>query len=232
MRRSEGIQRDTPGIFSARSGLGFLICLESANNPQLHSNVPEAPMQPRLLVISGSLTGTVRPLIDGYPSISLDESNQLQLIDNAASCEHCAIEHVGGQYEVIDRDSLGGTFVNGIPVKRKVLDHGDMIRVGKSELEFRLHEGEKAGTSQTLLSDAPSASSLLSISVEHSAAPPTFADQVCSMARGWAALFRLTSIINSIRDSELLQREFLRLLCEVIPAESGAVVLLHNLDEY
>jgi len=188
-------------------------------------------MQPRLLVISGFLTGTVRPLIDAHTSISLDESNQLRLIDNAASREHCAIEHVGGQYEVVDGDSLSGTFVNGIPVKRKVLDHGDTIRVGKSELEFRLHDGEGAGTSQIRLSDAASASSLLTISVEHAAAPPTFADQVGWMARDLAALFRITSIINSIRDSELLQREFLRLICEVIPAEDGAVVLLRDLEE-
>jgi len=51
------------------------------------------------------------------------------------------------------------------------------------------------------------------------------------MARDLAALFRITSIINSIRDSELLQREFLRLICEVIPAEDGAVVLLRDLEE-
>jgi transcriptional regulator with GAF, ATPase, and Fis domain len=188
-------------------------------------------MQPRLLVISGSLTGTVRPLIDGHTSILLDESNQLSLIDTAVSREHCTIEQVGGDYEVVDRDSFSGTFVNGIPVKRKVLDHGDRIRVGKSELEFLVREGEETGTSKIRLSDTASYSSLQTISVEHSAAPPTFADQVGWMARDLAALFRISNIINSIRDAELLQRELLRLICEVIPAENGAIVLLHDLDE-
>ncbi len=188
-------------------------------------------MQPRLLVISGSHTGSVRPLIDGRTSISLDVRNQLSLIDDAVSGEHCAIEHVDGQYEVVDRDSLSGTFVNGVPIKRKVLDHGDTIRVGNTELQFLLHEGERAGTSQLRLSDTVSASSLLTIRIEDSAAPPTFADQVGWMARDLAALFRITNIINSIRDSELLQREFLRLICEVIPAENGAIVLIHDLNE-
>jgi Nif-specific regulatory protein len=51
------------------------------------------------------------------------------------------------------------------------------------------------------------------------------------MARDLAALFRITNVINSIRDSELLQRELLRLIFEVIPAENGAVVLLTDLAE-
>ena len=36
-------------------------------------------MQPRLLAISGSLKGTVRPLVEGQISIGRDESNQLRL---------------------------------------------------------------------------------------------------------------------------------------------------------
>ena len=51
------------------------------------------------------------------------------------------------------------------------------------------------------------------------------------MARDFAALFRISDFINSIRDIELLQRELLRLIFEVIPAENGAIVLLANLDE-
>ena len=35
----------------------------------------------------------------------------------------------------------------------------------------------------------------------------TFADQVGHMARDLAALYRISQIINSIRDRELLQRE-------------------------
>jgi len=45
-------------------------------------------MQPRLLAISGSLTGTVRPLVDGQISIGRDESNQLCLIDTVVSRKH------------------------------------------------------------------------------------------------------------------------------------------------
>jgi transcriptional regulator with GAF, ATPase, and Fis domain len=188
-------------------------------------------MQPRLLAISGSLTGTVRPLIDGQISIGRDESNQLCLIDIVVSLKHCTIKQVGEQYEVVDLASRNGTFVNGIPVNRKAIEHGDTIRVGKSELLFLMHEGETATTSQIRLTDMASVSTLRTIGVEHPAALPTFGVEVGRMARDLAALFRINNIINSIRDSTLLQRELLRLIFEVIPAEHGAVVLLTDLDE-
>jgi transcriptional regulator with GAF, ATPase, and Fis domain/pSer/pThr/pTyr-binding forkhead associated (FHA) protein len=187
-------------------------------------------MQSRLLIISGSPTGTVRPLIDGHLSIGRDESNQLGLSDTAVSRRHCTIQQVGEQYEVVDLDSRNGTFVNGIPVRRKIVEHGDTIRVGKSELVFLLHEGEEASTSQTRLSDPATASSTRTIRVEPPV-HPTFGVEVGRMARDLAALFRIGNIINSIRDSELLQGELLRLIFEVIPAENGAVVLLTDLDE-
>ena len=187
-------------------------------------------MQPRLLVISGSLTGTVRPLLDGHISIGLDESSQLRLVDTVVSPKHCTIEQVGEGYVIVDRDSPCGTFVNGIPVRRKGLAHGDAIRVGGSELVFLLHE-EEEDNSQMCLSDMAPASALQTIRVDHASAPPTFADQVGWMARDLAALFRISNVINSIRDLEHLQRELLRLIFEVIPADHGAVVLLPDLDE-
>jgi transcriptional regulator with GAF, ATPase, and Fis domain len=187
-------------------------------------------MQPRLLVISRSSTGTVQPLVDGRLSIGRDESNQLGLVDTAVSRRHCTIEQVGEQYEVVDLDSRNGTFVNGIPVGRKIVEHGDMIRVGKSELVFLLHEGEETTTSQTRLSDMASASSPRTIGVERPV-QPTFGVEVGRMARDLAALFRIGNIINSIRDSELLQGELLRLIFEVIPAEHGAVVLVTDLED-
>jgi pSer/pThr/pTyr-binding forkhead associated (FHA) protein len=157
-------------------------------------------MQPRLLAISGSLTGTVRPLIDGQISIGRDESNQLCLIDTVVSSKHCTIKQVGEQYEVVDLASRNGTFVNGIPVNRKAIEHGDTIRVGKSELLFLMHEGETATTSQIRLTDMASVSTLRTIGVEHPAALPTFGVEVGRMARDLAALFRINNIINSIRE--------------------------------
>jgi len=186
-------------------------------------------MQPRLLAISGSLTGTVRQLVGGQTSIGRDESNQLCLIDTVVSRKHCMLHQVGEQYEVVDLDSHNGTFVNGIPVRRKVVEHGDTIHVGRSEFVFLMHEGETASNSKISLTDITSVSTLSTIRVDYPASLPTFGIEVGRMARDLAALFRITNVINSIRNSELLQRELLRLIFEVIPAENGAVVLLTDL---
>ena len=51
------------------------------------------------------------------------------------------------------------------------------------------------------------------------------------MARDLTALFGISNIINSIRDSQLLQRELLQLIFEVVPADEGAVVLLTDFEE-
>jgi Nif-specific regulatory protein len=188
-------------------------------------------MKPRLLAIAGSLTNTVRQLIDGQISIGRDETNQLCLLDSAVSRRHCAIEQVDGRYELVDLESHNGTFVNGVPVGRKVVDHGDRIRISTSEFVFLTHEGEAFSNAKMRLSDASSKSTLTTIRLEQQAIHPTFGAEVGRMARDLAALFRISSVINSIRDSELLQRELLRLIFEVVPADEGAVVLQSDLDE-
>jgi transcriptional regulator with GAF, ATPase, and Fis domain len=188
-------------------------------------------MKPRLLAISGSLTGTVRELIDGRISIGRDQANQLCLIDPAVSPKHCAIQQVGEQYELIDLDSGSGTFVNGVPVRRNIVDHGDTMRVGNTEFVFLLHEGELVASPRRRASDVPSTLVPGTMRTGYSVVPPTLGVEVGRMARDLAALFRISSVINSIRDSELLQRELLRLIFEVIPAEEGAVILLTDLEE-
>src|SRR6202022_3759698 len=147
----------------------------------LHFDAPEAPMQPRLLAISGSLTGTVRQLVDGQTSIGRDESNQLCLIDTVVSRKHCMIQQVGEQYEVVDLDSHNGTFVNGIPVTRKVVEHGDTIRVGRSELLFLMHEGETVGNAKTILRDTTSVSTITTIRLDRPPVLPTFGVEVGRM---------------------------------------------------
>jgi Nif-specific regulatory protein len=188
-------------------------------------------MKPRLLAIAGSMTNTVRQLVDGRISIGRDEANQVCLIDSAVSRRHCAIQQAGDQYELVDLDSHNGTFVNGVPIRRKFVDHGDTIRIGNSEFVFLTHEGEVFPSAEMRLSSVSSNSTLTGIRVEHPVALPAFGAEVGRMARDLAALFRISNVINSLRDSELLQRELLRLISEVVPADHGAVVLQTDLEE-
>ena len=188
-------------------------------------------MKPRLLAIAGLLTGTIHPLIEGSVAIGRDVSNQLWLVDPAVSRKHCRIEALADQFEVVDLDSHNGTFVNGIPVGRRVLEHGDTIAIGGSEFVFLLHEGEAARSPLPNLQNAQLGATIGPVRLSHPAGAPAFGVEVGRMARDLAALFRITNAINSIRDSELLQRELLRLIFEVVPADEGAVVLFSNPTE-
>ena len=182
-------------------------------------------MKPRIMVVSGSLRGAVRELIDGEITIGRGESNHLRLTDPIVSRQHCALRQLEERYELTDLDSHNGTFVNGIPVRHKAVDHGAKIRVGSSELLFLVHEGEEPETSRLCLSDEPTISDFTTIRVDQPVLQAPLEIEVGRMARDLAALFRISDIINSVRDLELLQRELLRLIFEVIPAENGAILL-------
>jgi transcriptional regulator with GAF, ATPase, and Fis domain len=188
-------------------------------------------MNPRLMAVSGSLRGTIRCLIDDHISIGRSESNHFRLNDSAVSRQHCTIQQVDGGYELTDLDSHNGTFVNGIPVRRKALQHGDAIRVGRSELLFLVDEGDSSSDETVLLSNEPSVSKMETIRLDQPGSSTTTGIEVGRMARDLAALFRINDIVNSIRDLSVLQRELLRLIGEVIPAENGAIVLITQLDD-
>ncbi len=71
-----------------------------------------------------------------------DSANHLCLHDRAVSRRHFSISETDAAFHLVDLDSHNGTFVNGIPVRRKLLGHGDTIRVGHCELVFLIGEDD------------------------------------------------------------------------------------------
>jgi len=60
--------------------------------------------------------------------------------DDAIEPRHAVIYNRGGRFEIEDKQTPDGTYVNGIPVKRQMLQHGDQIVMGQTVLEFALKE--------------------------------------------------------------------------------------------
>lgn len=60
--------------------------------------------------------------------------------DPAVEPHHAEIKQVGSKFEVIDKNSPQGVFVNSQRVARKVLEKGDVIIIGESLLEFQQKE--------------------------------------------------------------------------------------------
>src|SRR5215471_8314724 len=93
-------------------------------------------MDPRVVAISGPLKSQVFRLADGAVSVGRDPSNRMPIRDVTVSRQHCVIEMKNGQTTVSDLESHNGTLVNGIPVSKRQLSHGDVLRIGQCELVF------------------------------------------------------------------------------------------------
>ena len=107
-------------------------------------------MDSRVVVVSGPSKGTVVRFTGDQLSVGRDSANHLSLRDRAVSRRHFAISKTDAAFQLIDLESHNGTFVNGIPVRRKFLTHGDTLRVGRCELVFLITEDDE----QTLATGA------------------------------------------------------------------------------
>lgn len=60
--------------------------------------------------------------------------------DDAIEPTHAVIYNRGGRFEIEDKGTPDGTYVNGIPVRSHILQNGDQIVLGKTVLEFAVKE--------------------------------------------------------------------------------------------
>ena len=98
-------------------------------------------MAPRLVALAGPRQGETFTISEEEGVIGRD-SDWLLLTDASASRQHCVVKHEGQGLRIQDLDSRSGTFVNGIPVKERTLQHGDRIQVGNSLFLFLTDETE------------------------------------------------------------------------------------------
>ncbi len=87
-------------------------------------------MTPRLVAISGRLTGATFPLVEEEIVIGRETSATVCIADGSVSRRHSRIQKQGDEFVLTDLESLNGTFINGVPVKSRALKHGDRVRVG------------------------------------------------------------------------------------------------------
>ncbi len=187
-------------------------------------------MDPRVVALTGSSKGESYRLTEVKLTLGRDNSNTVQIGDATVSKKHCAIEAANGRFELIDLESHNGTFVNGIPVKRRLLVDGDVIRVGTSELLFLTREETPDQDVELQFSDEATQESLKTVQLISGHHAPSSSD-VGRMARDLNALFKIANTINSIHDPGLLQTKLLELIFEVVPAEAAAILRMSQMDE-
>ena len=175
-------------------------------------------MPPRLAAISGKLKGAIFALNEESLVIGRETAANLCIADASVSRRHSKIEKKESGFVLTDLESLNGTFVNDVPVKSRLLEHGDRVRIGDSQFLFLTHEG-----------DATSKSSDVRLEEAHVVSGSTvqirFDDAIYQMTRDLAALMKISTSINSIRGLDNLLERLLELLFEVVPAQRGAILL-------
>jgi hypothetical protein len=96
-------------------------------------------LQPSLTITRGSGEGQVFNLsMESAVSIGRAPTNDIPVNDNAVSGEHCRIRPESGAFVLLDLQSTNGTFVNEKRIERHRLSEGDVVRVGETQLLFKM----------------------------------------------------------------------------------------------
>jgi Protein of unknown function (DUF3662)/FHA domain len=105
-----------------------------------HQQQPPPPRQPRVGVfVDGSDANLI--LRNGSNVIGRGQDCDLQVSDQGVSRRHIDIQYDGRYAVVYDLGSTNGTSVNGQPIGSHQLRHGDVIRIGHSQLVYQQENG-------------------------------------------------------------------------------------------
>ncbi|HEX5886145.1 MAG TPA: sigma 54-interacting transcriptional regulator [Pyrinomonadaceae bacterium] len=178
-------------------------------------------MPPRLAAISGKLKGAIFAINEETLVIGRETAADLCIADASVSRRHSKIERKEEGFVITDLESLNGTFINDVPVKTRLLEHGDRVRIGDSQFLFLMHEGEATAKSSEVKLDEAHVVSGSTVQIR-------FDDAVYLMARDLSVLMKVSTTINSIRGLDDLLERLLELLFEVVPAERGAILLTND----
>ena len=100
---------------------------------------------PSLVVVSGSLLGTIFRLDNAETGIGRDAVNVIAVNDAGVSRRHAILERIGDSVVVRDLGSKNGTFVNDAEVRERELADGDLLHVGHGTYKFLAGDSPEHG---------------------------------------------------------------------------------------
>jgi hypothetical protein len=126
-------KRSAPSTEPARPRLAPSVASTPMKAPA--GNAPtRAKRTPSLVFVNGAHAGESVPLLPTTLSIGREHDNNVELKDPDVARYHARIVYERGQYVVEDLDSTTGTWVNGERTRKSPLNHGDVVRVGSTEI--------------------------------------------------------------------------------------------------
>jgi hypothetical protein len=110
-------------------------------------------LPPSLVFVSGPHAGQSIPLLQTTLTIGREHDNNIEIKDPDVARYHARILNERGEFVVEDMASSTGTWVNGERAQRATLGHGDVIRIGQTEIavdfEWASNSLERAGVDPT-----------------------------------------------------------------------------------
>ena len=110
----------------------------AAPAPVEQPEMPSGKLRAVLYVKTGSYAGEEVYLTNQITTMGKSDACDLVFEDPRMSRRHAAVRIEDMRFEISDLKSTNGTFVDGRKIEKCFLKDGDSIRVGETELEFRL----------------------------------------------------------------------------------------------
>ena len=189
----------------------------------------EGQIGPRLVGIAGPLSETVVALEQREVTIGRGATNQVSIADPVLSRQHCVITRDNDQFLIRDLGSRHGTVVNGVPISKQLLQHGDQISLGGSVFAFLVTEDEvRPRHSQAEFEEDSGYQGKTTVlkqeDVLYLKSEKITADFAAGsrLARDLNTLLVISKNISKLRESESLAWELLGMIFDVVPADRGA----------
>ena len=178
-------------------------------------------MKPRLVFLSGWEESKIYflDLADGESFlIGRVAENNLLVSSSGVSRRHCEIARRDGEFVLRDLESHNGTFVNNALIEEIVLKHGDRLRIGSNQFLFLIEESDEIER-HARFDDALITKSEISFFHESGFA---------RTAPHLDGLIRLGKALDESPNADALQRRFLEIILESVPAKRGAILFFDD----
>ncbi len=138
--------RTCPGASGQWLTTPVFVVLQSIMPTTMRLNTPHAQASSQGFLLLSPPKGPEKrmPLTQKLYVLGRAAGNDIVLPDDPyVSSQHASIEKVQGRFLLRDMGSSNGSFVNGQPVLKSVLQHNDTIKLGMSTLHFRQHSHDQ-----------------------------------------------------------------------------------------
>src|SRR4051812_40278552 len=107
-------------------------------------------MEPRLIAMTGPVSGASLALTSADMSVGRDEVNDVMLADVSVSVRQCLFAYRDGRVTICDLDRSNPSFVNGLPAGTRTLADGDAVQIGQSLFVLRCTPPDEVATSESV----------------------------------------------------------------------------------